>query len=176
MLLAGIIDKNGKIKIEAHPRVRDTGSGKEFVVVFRKDAESSTDIVITEADIENLKRTKAAIYSASSALVRHMGLDFSKVDKIFIAGGFGTSLDIDSAIAIGLLPDLDRKKFLFIGNSALAGAREILLSYEAMKTAEEIARKMTYLELSVDPKYMDEYMAALFFPHTELNKFPSVKV
>jgi uncharacterized 2Fe-2S/4Fe-4S cluster protein (DUF4445 family) len=176
MLLAGIIDKNGKIKIEAHPRVRDTGSGKEFVVVFRKDAESSTDIVITEADIENLKRTKAAIYSASSALVRHMGLDFSKVDKIFIAGGFGTSLDIDSAIAIGLLPDLDRKKFLFIGNSALAGAREMLLSYEAMKTAEEIARKMTYLELSVDPKYMDEYMAALFFPHTELNKFPSVKV
>jgi uncharacterized 2Fe-2S/4Fe-4S cluster protein (DUF4445 family) len=74
------------------------------------------------------------------------------------------------------LPDLKRERFSFIGNSALGGARQVLLSYQAMKKAEEIARKMTYLELSVDTAYMDEYMAALFFPHTDLALFPSVKV
>jgi len=175
MLKAGILDKDGKIKTQDHRRVRSKDCGREFVVAFKEESESTSDIVITESDIENLKRTKAAIYSASSILVKHMDLDFGKIKKIFIAGGFGTNLDVDSAIAIGLLPDLERSRFIFIGNSALAGAREMLLSYEAIKTAEEIARKITYFELSVDPEYMDEYMAALFFPHTDLAKFPSVR-
>jgi len=109
--------------------------------------------------------------------IAHMVLrmKFSKVEKVFIAGGFGTSLDIESAVKIGLLPDLPRDKFTFIGNSALTGARQMLLSVEATKLAEEIARKVTYFELSVDSGYMDEYMAALFFPHTDLNRFPSTK-
>jgi len=175
MLSAGIIDKSGKIKVDNHQRVRDGENGKEFIVAFKDESESTSDIIITEADIENLKRAKAAIYSATAILVKHMGLDLSGIKKIFIAGGFGTSVDMDSAIKIGLLPDLKREKFAFIGNSALAGARQMLLSYEAMKKADEIARKITYFELSVDAGYMDEYMAALFFPHTDLTKFPSVK-
>lgn len=176
MLRSTIIDKDGRIKIDGHRRVRQGEAGKEFIIAFKEETDSTTDIVISEADIENLKRTKAAIYSASAILIRHMGMDFSSVKKIFIAGGFGTSLEIDSAIAIGLLPDLERSRFIFIGNSSLAGAREMLLSYEATKLADELARKITYLELSVDPAYMDEYMAALFFPHTDLNKFPSLKL
>jgi len=175
MLSAGIIDKSGKIKVKNSDKVRDGEYGKEFVLVFKQDADSSKDIVIAEADIENIKRAKAAIYSATSTLVKHMGLEFSSVKKIFIAGGFGTYIDMNSAIKIGLLPDLERKKFIFVGNSALAGARQMLLSYEAMKQADEIARKITYHELSVEPAYMDEYMAALFFPHTDLTKFPSLK-
>lgn len=131
--------------------------------------------MITEADIENLKRAKAAIYSAVSVLIRHMNLDFNAIKKFFIAGGFGTYLDMESAISIGLLPDLERKKFIFAGNSALAGAARMLLSSQAAKTAEDIARKITYFELSVDAHYMDEYMAALFFPHTDLSLFPSAK-
>jgi uncharacterized 2Fe-2S/4Fe-4S cluster protein (DUF4445 family) len=174
MLKSGIIDKNGKINSVSPRRVRSGELGKEFVVAFKEESDATTDIVITESDIENLKRTKAAIYAATSILVRHMDLDFDNIKKIFIAGGFGTSLDVNSAIAIGLLPDMERSRFLFIGNSALAGAREVLLSSEATKTAEDIARKTTYFELSVDPAYMDEYMAALFFPHTDLAKFPSV--
>jgi uncharacterized 2Fe-2S/4Fe-4S cluster protein (DUF4445 family) len=176
MLRSAIIDKDGRIRIDGHRRVRQGEAGKEFIIAFKEETDSTTDIVISEADIENLKRTKAAIYSASAILIRHMGMDFSSVKKIFIAGGFGTSLEIDSAIAIGLLPDLERSRFIFIGNSSLAGAREMLLSYEATKLADELARKITYLELSVDPAYMDEYMAALFFPHTDLNKFPSLKL
>jgi uncharacterized 2Fe-2S/4Fe-4S cluster protein (DUF4445 family) len=174
-LRVGLIDKSGKIKAGDSRRIRKGESGHEFVVVFTEEAESSSDIVITEADIGNLKRAKAAIYSATASLIRHMNVKFSDIKKIFIAGGFGAYIDIENAISLGLLPDLERSRFIFVGNSSLAGARQILLSYEAMKKANEIARKITYFELSVDPGYMDEYMAALFFPHTDLNKFPSVK-
>lgn len=175
MLEAGILDRDGKIKTISHRRFRENETGREFVVVFKEESGSSSDIVITESDIENLKRAKGAIYSATASLVRHMGLSFANVQKIFIAGGFGTYIEIENAIKIGLLPDIERPRFSFIGNSSLAGARHMLLSHEAMEKAEEIARKMTYFELSVDPGYMDEYMAALFFPHTDLSRFPSIK-
>jgi uncharacterized 2Fe-2S/4Fe-4S cluster protein (DUF4445 family) len=174
MLAVGLLDKSGKIKTEGSKRLRKGDSGGEFVVAFKEEADSVSDIVIAEADIENLKRAKAAIYSATAILIRHMDLEFSKIRKFFIAGGFGTYIDIENAVRIGLLPDLERNKFVFMGNSSLAGARQMLLSYEATKIAEDIARNITYFELSVEPGYMDEYMAALFFPHTDLSRFPSI--
>jgi len=160
----GIIGRNGKFV-----------EGKEFVLVPKRKADVDYDIVITEADIENLKRSKGAIYAASSILLKKLNLGFKDIEQFYIAGGFGTYLDIDKAVTIGLLPDLERKKFSFIGNSSLVGSREILLSYEAKVEAEKIARKMTYIELSVEPAYMDEYVSALFFPHTDLTRFPSIK-
>ncbi|MBL7070119.1 MAG: DUF4445 domain-containing protein [Candidatus Omnitrophica bacterium] len=174
MLRCGVMDKDGKIKNTRNSLIRDGQMGKEFVIVPAAESASGEDILINEADIENLKRAKAAIYAACSILVRQMNFEFSQLKKIFIAGGFGTYLDIENAIQIGLLPDLKRPKFRFIGNSAIAGARQILISLEAKKEAEEIARKMTCMELSTEPQYMDEYMAALFFPHTDLTKFPSL--
>jgi uncharacterized 2Fe-2S/4Fe-4S cluster protein (DUF4445 family) len=174
MLEAGIIDRSGKIKVKGK-RIRETDAGKEFVVCFKEETQIAADIVINEADIENLKRSKGALYSATAILVKHLGLEFSAISKIFIAGGFGTYLDIEKAIKIGLLPDLERSKFVFIGNSSLAGSREILLSSQAMAMADKLARKITYFELSVDPGYMEEYSQALFFPHTDLTKFPTVK-
>ncbi|MFH0838888.1 MAG: ASKHA domain-containing protein [Candidatus Omnitrophota bacterium] len=172
----GIIDRNGKfnrsLKTE---RLRQGESGYEFVIAKKEDSHSSRDIVITEADIENLKCAKAAIYAASSILLGKVNLRFKDVKKFFIAGGFGTFVDIEKAITIGLLPDLSREKFVYIGNSSLIGSRETLLSYDAMRKAESIAKKMTYIELSVERSYMDEYVLALFFPHTDLSHFPSVK-
>lgn len=168
MLKSGIINKDGKINKDIKSgRIKEGEDGLEFIV--------ADNIVITEADIENLKRSKAAIYSAAAILVKKLGLDFSDIKKIYIAGGFGTSIDIEKAVQIGLLPDLPREKFKFVGNSSLIGAREILLSYETMKKAEGIARKMTYIELSAEPAYMDEYIAGLFFPHTDMTRFPTVK-
>ncbi len=175
MLDAGIIDKSGKIKAQNHQRIRQTDLGYEFVVCFKEETATGSDIVINEADIENLKRSKGAIYSATSILVKHLGLEFAAIHKFYIAGGFGTYLDIEKAIRIGLLPDLERSKFVFIGNSSLAGAREILLSTQAMEMADNLASKITYFELSVEPGYMEEYGQALFFPHTDLTKFPTVK-
>jgi len=174
MLECGIIDRGGKIKVDGQ-RIRSTDNGREFVVCFKEEIQAEADIVINEADIENLKRSKGAIYSACAILVKHLAMDFSGIAKIFIAGGFGTYLDIEKAIKIGLLPDLERSKFIFIGNSSLAGAREILLSSQAMALADALALKITYFELSVDPGYMEEYSQALFFPHTDLAKFPTVK-
>lgn len=164
LLRGGIINRNGKFV-----------KGKEFVLVSKKNADVDHDIVITEPDIENLKRSKGAIYAASAILLKKLNLQCKDINQFYIAGGFGTYLDIDKAVTIGLLPDLERKKFSFIGNSSLVGSREILLSYEAKREAEKIAKKMTYIELSVEPTYMDEYVSALFFPHTDLARFPSVK-
>lgn len=176
LLRRGIIDRGGKISQRlANSRIRDGEYGREFVVAFKREAGASSDIVINEVDIENLKRAKGAIYAGTSMLVRHMQLSFEDLEEIFIGGGFGTYLDMENAIFIGLLPDLPKEKFTFVGNSSLVGARQMLLSHQAMKDAESIARKITYLEMSVEPQYMDEYMASLFFPHTDLSKFPSVK-
>ncbi len=171
-----IISRDGKLKSKIEsPRIRQGEHGQEFVVVFKKDAAVDHDIVITEEDIENLKRSKGAIYSAISILFRKLGIEIKDLKRFFIAGGFGTCLNIENAITIGLLPDLKRDRFNFVGNTSIVGAHQILLSYEAMKKAEDIAKKITYLELSVEPQYMDEYMSSLFFPHTDVSRFPSVK-
>lgn len=176
MLSADIIDKNGKIdRGIKSDLIREGLDGLELVIAAKNETAIGRDIVITEADIENLKRSKGAIYSACATLVRKVGVALSDIKKIYVAGGFGVSLDIEKAITIGLLPDIERKKFIFVGNSSIIGAREILFSYETMKKAEAIARKMTCIELSVEPEYMDEYIASLFFPHTDLTKFPSRK-
>ena len=174
LLRAGIIDKAGKFKVINDNRLRDTDIGKEFVLIAQDKTDTGRDIVITEADIENLIRSKAAIYAAAAVLVRNMGLDFKKIKNIYIAGGFGNYLDIENAVFIGLLPDLPRDKFKFIGNSSLAGARLALLHYEALKKINDVARMMTYFELSADNSFMDEYTKALFLPHTDLEKFPTI--
>lgn len=175
LLKAGVIDKGGRIKIEHHERVRLRDGAREFVLAGQDSAAGSADIAISEADIENLKRAKAAVYAAVSVLTKYMDLRVEDITKVYLAGGFGTYVDVESAVGIGLLPDLNRSCLHFIGNTSLAGARQILLSTQARDTAGEIANKMTYLELSVHPGYMDEYMAALFFPHTDANRFPSIK-
>jgi len=176
LLKAKIIDKNGKIDISVKDkRIRQGEFGAEFVLVDKKNTAHKQDIVITEMDIDNLKRAKAAIFAATAALLKHLDLKLDDVKKIYIAGGFGTYLNIENAISIGLLPDLTRNKFNFIGNSSLAGAREILLSIDAYRKANDIAKKTTYFELSIEPGYMEEYVAALFFPHTDKERFPSVK-
>ncbi|HOW42186.1 MAG TPA: ASKHA domain-containing protein [Candidatus Omnitrophota bacterium] len=171
MLTCGLLDKDGKIKAIDNPRIRATGAGREFVLAAAGENGCQADIVITEADIDNIKRAKAAIYAAVVSLLKHISLDFPAIKRIFIAGGFGTSLDIASAITIGLLPALKKETFVFVGNSSLTGARNTILSEEACATADEIAHKMTYCELSVEPGYMEEYMAALFFPHTDIARF-----
>lgn len=175
LLECGVLDKNGRINTSAKDkRLRRRGDGAEYVVVFAEESATGCDIVLTEGDLDNLKRAKAAIYAAISILLRHMGVAPDSLGRIFVAGGFGTSLDIDCAVRIGLLPDVARDKFVFVGNSALAGARLCLLSSQAMETSKEVARGITYFELSTDAEYMDEYTAALFFPHTDLGRFPSV--
>ncbi|MDD5436520.1 MAG: ASKHA domain-containing protein [Candidatus Omnitrophica bacterium] len=176
MLKRGIIDKAGKIDMNIKSsRARRGENVNEFVLAFKSETDAGKDIIITEDDIENLKRSKGAIYSAIISLLAKVGKDINEVAKIYIAGGFGNYLNIENAVSIGLLPDVKRGVYEFIGNSSLAGARMSLLSKEAFMVADGIAKSITYIDLSAEPTYMDEYVASLFFPHTNLRRFPSVR-
>ena len=133
------------------------------------------DIVLTQANNENLLRDKAALYAGARILLSNVGLEFDLVERVLIAGNFGQSLDIERAVLIGLLPDIPRQRIRFIGNSSLAGARRALLSRQAWRRAAEIASSITCMELTAEPRYFDEYTGALFLPHTNDNLFPTVK-
>jgi len=175
LLKAGVIDRSGKLREDiASARVREGKEGLEFVLVRGKETQDGEDVVVTQVDIINLIRSKGAIYTAAKVLVNKMGLELTDIKKIYLAGGFGNYLNIEKSIRIGLLPDLERDRFEFIGNTSLAGAKFALLSYDAMRKAKEIARKMAYIELSVEPSFMNEYTGSLFIPHTDIDRFPSV--
>ncbi|MFH1312517.1 MAG: ASKHA domain-containing protein [Candidatus Eisenbacteria bacterium] len=159
------IDRQGKFKRPQH--------GTGFLVEKGANCYWGKDLVITEKDIATLIRTKAAVFSACSLLLKNVGLTFDEIDALYIAGGFGQHLGIENAIRIGLLPDLKRSRFRYLGNSSLFGAYLILLSDENRAMVDELSEKITYVELNTDPAYMNEYTGALFLPHTDLTLFPS---
>ena len=178
MLKKNIIDRRGKIHRDLNnERIRfDENDIGEYVLAFAKDNDYlEDDLFITEVDIDNFIRTKGAIYSGAATLVESLGMDFDCVDKVYIAGGIGNHLNIENSVFIGLLPDIDRDKFQYIGNSSLIGSYLTLLSDEAKAKLEEISDVMTYVELSVYPTYMDEFISCCFLPHTNIDAFPSVK-
>ena len=176
MYLNGVIDQKGKIREEIKSkRIRRGESGLEYVLAWRVESAVNKEIVITEVDLDNLIRAKGAIYAGFATLLSHMGMTFGDVEKLYIAGGFGRYIDVERAITIGMLPDLPVEKFQFLGNTSIMGAYYALLCDRLRHEAEEIARKMTYVELSVSRNFMDEYMSALFLPHTNLDAFPTVK-
>ena len=173
LLLRGVVDRSGRFNMNLDtPRLIRIGSQNAFLIDY--DNNGAPDMVITEADIENLMRTKAAIYAACSLILSNVGLEWNAISRVYIAGGFGRYIQIEDAILIGLLPDLPYDKFAYIGNSSLTGAYIALLSSEHRRRLSEIASKMTYIDLGSDPKYMDSYLAALFLPHTDMGQFPSV--
>ncbi len=174
LLRSGAVNKSGKLVKGSTPRVRETEEGCEFLLVEGTKSVTGADIVITQADIENLMRSKAAIYAAVSTLTDSMGLSITDIEKVYLAGGFGNYLDIDNTITIGMLPEMPPNKICFIGNSSLAGARLSLLSKEAFGRVKEIAAKMTYFDLMGNPVFMDKFMSANFLPHTNPDEFPNV--
>jgi uncharacterized 2Fe-2S/4Fe-4S cluster protein (DUF4445 family) len=172
LFFTGVIDQKGKLARDLRTdRIRKGDEGPEFVL-YRGDRK---DIVLTEVDIENVVRAKAALYAGVSVLLKEVGLSLDIVERIYIAGGFGNYLDVDKAIMIGMLPDLPLEKFSFIGNTSIAGAYLCLLSEKMRSEAQETAKKMTYVELSASSGFMDEYMSALFLPHTNIDLFPTVR-
>ena len=177
MLLTGIIDRRGKIHRDLkNERIRfNEYEIGEYVLAFKEEHKLENDITVTEVDIDNFIRAKGAIYSGAATLIESLGMDFSVIDKVYIAGGIGNNLDIENSILIGLLPDIEREKFSYIGNSSLVGAYLALISKDAKNKLKEIGNEMTYVELSVYPSYMDEFISACFLPHTNIEQFPTVK-
>jgi uncharacterized 2Fe-2S/4Fe-4S cluster protein (DUF4445 family) len=177
MMLTGIIGQNGKFKIDSsHPRMKLDGEDLAYILAFAEQTPMEEDIVFTEIDINSLILSKGAVYAGFMVLLQEAGLDFSMIDQILISGGFGQYLNIERAITIGLLPDIDRNKFKYLGNSSIAGAYMALLSDDYRNEARKISNSMTYIDFSSNNHFMDEFTSARFLPHTDLKSFPSVKI
>jgi uncharacterized 2Fe-2S/4Fe-4S cluster protein (DUF4445 family) len=173
---AGIIDNLGKFNRDLKSdRLREKDGVYEYVLAWSQKAQIDRDIVITENDIGNLIRAKGAIYSGYQTLLQEIGLKVADLDRIFLAGGFGSQIDVEMAMTIGLLPEIDPDRITYIGNGSLLGARMCCLTNRIRKDVADLLKKMTNFELSETPSYMGHYIAALFLPHTDLDLFPKLK-
>jgi len=171
LLKTGWIDSAGKLDRTRPSSAIEVKGRQAFYKLSSPDQEL---IMVSESEIENIIRAKAAIYSACALMLEQVGLSFDELNTIYIAGGFGHFLNLEDAITIGLLPDQPREKFQYIGNASLTGSYMVLVSADHRKKQKELAQRMTYIDLSTETGYMDQYTAALFLPHTELSQFPSV--
>jgi uncharacterized 2Fe-2S/4Fe-4S cluster protein (DUF4445 family) len=176
MFEMGIINNLGKFDRDLDtPRIREDDGIYEYVLAWKDETQIDRDVTLTEIDIENLIRAKGAIYSGCMTLLTEVGMGIEDIEKIILAGGFGSYVDLEKAMIIGLLPEMDPEKVIFIGNGSLMGAKMSSLTNRIRRDVVEVTKKMTNFELSDTPSYMDNYIAALFLPHTDLNKFPKLK-
>ena len=190
MFITGVIDKSGNLNFELYDqaklatlaelptfrgsRVRQGEHGGEYVVVWAADSATGEDIVITAVDIDNLLRAKAAIYAGCAVLAQSVGLSMDMISTVLVGGSFGKHINVEKSVQLGLLPDVPWENFQFLGNTSVRGAYMALLDREARQRIAEIARSMTYLELSADNSFYDQFTSALFLPHTDITLFPSV--
>jgi uncharacterized 2Fe-2S/4Fe-4S cluster protein (DUF4445 family) len=177
LFMAGIIDKSANIDAGLPTeRTRAGEHGAEYVVAWAHETATGQDLVITDVDLDNLMRAKAAIYAGFSVLAKSVGMTIADVEQILIGGAFGQYINIEKAIQIGLLPDAPWDSFHYMGNTSVRGAYLALVSHSSRQRIADVAAMMTYLELSADNSFFDEFNAALFLPHTDESQFPTVAV
>jgi uncharacterized 2Fe-2S/4Fe-4S cluster protein (DUF4445 family) len=176
MFELGIINNLGKFNrdLDTH-RIRENEGICEYVLAWADQTQIGRDIALTEIDLENLIRAKGAIYSGCQTLLAEVGMGMDDLDRIILAGGFGSYIDLEKAMVIGLLPEIDPDKVTFIGNASLLGARMSALTNRIRRDVVTVTRNMTNFELSETPSYMDNYVAALFLPHTNIDQFPRLQ-
>ena len=167
------ISAKGHFVRENRRILRDEHGMGRYVLAFSNESDTGREIAITEVDIECFIRAKGAIFSAIHIMLSSLDMDVSVLEHIYVAGGIGSGINMENAVRIGMFPDVDRALFQYIGNSSLAGAYALVLSNAAEEKVHELASNMTYLELSTEPKYMEEFVAACFLPHTNKELFPS---
>ena len=168
-----IIDRTGRLTSARDPRLTENDEGRQYQLV--PPANQHAEIVITQADINNLIRSKAGVFAAVSVLMKATQTKPEDIGNVFLAGGFGNFLNVEEAVTIGMLPDLPPGRLQFAGNTSIAGAKTVLLSNQAMETAAQIAQSMTYFDLMSNSQYMEEFTKACFLPHTDLSLFPSAR-
>lgn len=179
LFLTGILDKAGHFN-NALPtkRVREGAHGLEYVVAWGETTNNGdgalADIVITSVDVDNLIRAKAAIYAGFTVLAESVGFPLEAVESVLIGGSFGKYINVEKAVEIGLLPDKAWEQFQFLGNTAIRGAYLSLLDRDSRERITDIASRMTYIELSADNSFYDAFTSALFLPHTDMTRFPTV--
>jgi uncharacterized 2Fe-2S/4Fe-4S cluster protein (DUF4445 family) len=175
LFLTGVIDKGGNFNLNLPTdRVRMGQHGAEYVVAWGAETQNGHEIVLTRVDVDNLLRAKAAIYAGFSVLSDRVGVPLETVEQVLIGGSFGKYINVEKAVQIGLLPDLPWDQFQFLGNTAVLGAYYALLDRKARARIKGIAARMTYIELSADNSFYEAFTSALFLPHTDSARFPSV--
>ncbi len=173
MFEMGVIDNQGKFNRDLDtPRIRERDEIVEYVLVWENETEVGRDIVLTEPDIENFLRAKGAMYSGYMTLLAEVGMSIDDIQRIILAGGFGSYVDLEKAMTVGLLPETEPEKVIFVGNGSLMGCKMSALTNRLRDDVVEVTRRMTNFELSETSSYMDNYVASLFLPHTDMNQFP----
>jgi uncharacterized 2Fe-2S/4Fe-4S cluster protein (DUF4445 family) len=176
LLENNVIDRQGKFHHDLNTeRIRQGKNGWEYVLVWEKNTLIGEDIVLTEVDIDNLLRAKGAMYAGYQTLLESVGLTFADLDQVILAGNFGAYLDLEQAICIGMLPDISREHFYYLGNASLLGCQISLTDRNRLQELEATRQLITNMELCENPQFMQHYMAALFLPHTDMQLFPSVQ-
>jgi len=171
----GVVGRGGKFRRDLGTgRIREGRSGYEYVLVWKEEAGVEHDIVINEVDIENFIRAKAAIYAGITTLVEQVGLAITDIEQVILAGAFGSYIDLDSAMTVGLLPQVDADRVLYVGNGSLMGAWMSEMSNHIRQDVVEVVRKMTSFELSEMGYFQEQYIASHFLPHTDIGLFPRV--
>ncbi|HIJ17464.1 MAG TPA: ATP-binding protein, partial [Thermoplasmata archaeon] len=177
MFRSGIIDPSGRIKDnKGDKRVRKGPDGvREYVLVWGKDTDTGEDITVAQHDIEEIQLAKAAIFTGVSTLMRKLGVKCHDLKRVYAAGAFGTYVDASSAITIGMYPDVPVTRIRFVGNAAGSGARMALKSTHVRDLAERLSKKVEYIELAAEKDFQSEFAKAMFLPHRDAGRFPSVK-
>jgi uncharacterized 2Fe-2S/4Fe-4S cluster protein (DUF4445 family) len=173
MFRNGIIDKSGRLKKNIPtPRLRTSDGEPEFVIAWKEETSIGKDIAITQQDVRNVQLAKGAIYTGAKLMMKRLGIE--RLDKIILAGAFGSYLDPQKAMILGMFPDCDLSNVHAVGNAAGEGARIALLNREKRAEADEIARKVEYIELTIEEDFQKEFIEALHLPHMK-DPFPHLK-
>jgi len=156
----------------ADPRFISVKGNTRFILVPRDETKNGKQhIYITESDIENIITAKAAIFATMKILLRRLDLSFDDIDRFYIAGAFGNYLNVENAVTIGLIPNIDRNKVEFMGNTSIKGAKIVAFYKEALRRMEKIREHTTYDDLMGAPDYVEEFQKAMFLPHTDIEIF-----
>jgi uncharacterized 2Fe-2S/4Fe-4S cluster protein (DUF4445 family) len=160
----GIVDSRGKFKKGLNSnRVREGENGWEYIIAWAEETSIGRDIPMTQQDVRQIQLAKAALFTAARTLLKRTGLQ--SPDKIILAGGFGSYIDKEKAMLIGLIPDCELEKVYAIGNAAGDGARIALLNVEKRNEIDAVARTVERFELPTDPEFQNQFMLATSFPH-----------
>ena len=169
----GIIDAKGIFVRQGKRIAHDAHGMGRYILATAQESETGREVSLNEVDIDNFIRAKGAIFSAIDTLLQSVDMTVDCIDKVYVAGGIGSGINMHNAVNIGMFPDVELEKFHYIGNSSLTGAYAMVLSDQAIHKCDEVMANMTYLELSTYPGYMDSFVAACFLPHTDRSLFPN---
>jgi NADPH-dependent glutamate synthase beta subunit-like oxidoreductase len=173
LFLAGIIDRTGRFRRDVStPRLRETDGQMEYVIAWARETSIGQDIVVCQDDIRAIQLGKGAMYAGSKILMKTLGVD--KLDKVILAGAFGSYIDKQSAAVLGMFPDCDPANVYSVGNAAGDGARMALLNGDKRKEADEFARRVEYIELTVSPDFEKTFARSMWIPHMK-DDFPHLK-